>query len=59
MNYMETMDWLLHFTALKMRKIDQRSYVLLNIKILTFDLKIGPHSTLLGHNALLLGVALL
>ena len=42
-----------------MRKSDQRSYVLLNIKIFTFDLKIGPHITLLGHNALLLGIALL
>ncbi len=56
---METMDWLLHFSVLKMRKIDQCSNVLLNIKILTFDLEIGPHCTLLGHNALLQGVALL
>ncbi len=72
---METLDGLLHFTAPKMRKSDQHSYVLLDIKILTFDLKIGPHCTvwvfecvwpkqhthitLLGHNALLLVILLL
>ena len=52
MNYIETCDWLMHFAA-------QRSYVLLDIKVLIFDLKIGPHLTLLGHNTLSLEIALL
>ncbi len=59
MDYIETCDWLLHFAAPKMRKSDQRFFVLLDIKVLIFDLKIGPHITLLGHNALLLEIALL
>ncbi len=54
----ETLAWLLHFAATKIRKIDQRSYVLLNIKVFTFDLKIGPQSALLGHSVLLLQTAL-
>ncbi len=39
-------------------KSDRRSHVLLDITIV-FDLKMGPHGTLLGHSALLLETDLL
>ena len=53
---METSAWLLHFDAPKMRKSDQRSKVSLDIKVLTLDLKIAPHSSLLGHNAFVIDI---
>ena len=58
-DYIETRDRLLHFASPKMRKSDQRFFVLLDIEVLIFYLKIGPHITLFGHNALLLEIALL
>ncbi len=39
-----------------MRKSDQRSKVSLEIKVLTLDLKIAPHSSLLGHNAFVIDI---
>ncbi len=53
---MGTSTSLLHFDAPKMRKSDQHSKVSLDIKVLTLDLKIGPHSSLLGHNAFVIDI---
>ncbi len=48
---------LLHFLQSEVRKSGNYSSVLLDIKGLTLELKMGPHSALLGHNAFEVNVA--
>ncbi len=54
---MESLACLLQFLQPGVRKSGDHSSLLLDIKVLTLELKFGPHSELLGHNAFELNVA--